>query len=342
MVNAAREAPEGPIGFETERARIQEALDAFEAGQRTAIALIAEPFAGRTTLLRAIEAMTSQKITKLALSKPITDKDAFALPAEPTQVILIDNCHFLYLRTIGGFRLIHEFLESLAAAPHLFITTWNLFSWNYLDQVINIGRYFPLQLALPKFTTAQLKELILARYQEGEIEFLDEGTTENRRIVTIGRYPLIFKPLKEPLPIPTLHIDFNRLKFRLSRKREEKKAEDIIFERITRIANGNPGLAKRLWDKSLQYPTIKPSYVQDCSFKIELDYTESFTLYTILSMESISAEELAAVTGERKLDTILYRLIQQDLITREDERYQLNPEALSSIEGHLKRAGVIW
>jgi len=112
MVNAAPEAPEGPIGFETERTRIQEALDAFEAGQRTAIALIAEPFAGRTTLLRAIEAMTSQEITKLSLSKPVTDKDAFALPAEPAQIVLIDTCHFLYLRTIGGFRFLQEFLES--------------------------------------------------------------------------------------------------------------------------------------------------------------------------------------------------------------------------------------
>ena len=342
MVNAAREAPEGIIGFETERARIQEALDAFEAGQRTAVALIAEPFAGRTTLLRAIEAMTSQKITKLSLSKPVTDKDAFTLPAEPAQIVLIDNCHFLYLRTIGGFRFLQEFLESLASAPHLCITTWNLFSWNYLDQVINIGRYFPLRLALPKFTTAQLKEIILARYQEGEIEFLDDGTTENKRIVTTGRYPLIFKPLKAPLPIPTLHIDFNRLKFRLSRKREEKKAEDIIFETITRIANGNPGVAKQLWKKSLQYPTIKPSYVQDCSSKIELDYTESFTLYTILAMESIGAEELAAISGERKLDTILYRLAQQGLITHERGYYHINPEALSCIEGHLKRVGVIW
>jgi hypothetical protein len=344
MADAAQEPPEGIIGFQTERARIQEALDAFAAGRKTAIALISEPFAGRTTLLTAIEAMISQQITKLALAAPVTDKDALALPEEPAQIVLIDNCHFLYLRTIGGFRVIKEFLDSIASAPHLFITTWNLFSWNYLDQVINIGRYFPIQLSLPKFSTPEIKGLILSGYREGEIEFLEDGTTENKRIVTIGHYPLTFKPLKKPLSlsVPIPHIDFNWLKFRLSRKREEKKAEDIIFETITRIANGNLGVAKLLWAKSLQYPTIKPSYVQECSFKIELDYTESFTLYTILAMESINEEELAAVTGERKLDTILYRLAQQGLITREKGYYHPNPAALSCIEGHLKRVGVIW
>jgi hypothetical protein len=262
---------EGLVGFKDELERIRAAITEFESGQKTAIAIIGEPFAGRTTLAHAVEQMTARKVTKLLFSSLIKTNDAVQLPEESRGIVIVDHCQFLFTRTIGGFDILEQFLKTILASDNLFITTWNLYAWNYLDEVLSVGQYFPVQLMLPKFTTQETKEL------------------------------------------------------------------------INYYSNGNPGVAKVLWETSLQYPAIKPSYIKECSFKIELDYTEAFILYCILATEAITREELVALSGGGAVDKVLARLRKQDLITvAANEHYGLNPEALNCIVGYLKKAGVIW
>jgi hypothetical protein len=342
MNNTTEQDLNGPIGFKAEIERLQNALADFEAGKKSDVALIAEPFAGRTTLVNTVEKLTAQAITKVSLSALAKNEKAFTIPKQSKGIVIVDNCHFLYRRTIGGFQLLDKFLETVVSSDNLFITTWNIFSWNYLEEVVNISRFFPVQINLPKFSTAEIKELILAQYGQNELEFVDDSKPEEKRIVTTMRYPIALKMFEKTISIPFFHIDFARIKFHLSRKEETKKAEDIILELIQRSANGNPGVARMIWEKSLTYPTIKPSYVKECSFKIDLDYTESFALYLILSMEALTEEELATITGERELEKTLHRLVQQQLITMDHEFYTLNPEALRCIVGHLNKTGVIW
>ncbi|MBE0517016.1 MAG: hypothetical protein IBX41_06460 [Methanophagales archaeon] len=342
MDTADKRSSEGIIGLGDEIERIQKALTDFESGQKLDIAIISEPFAGRTTLITATEKMAAHKVTKRSFSSIVKNKEELLSPEQPPRIMIIDNCHFLYLRTIGGFDLLEDFLKSVVSSNNLFITTWNLYSWNYLDEVLNIGQFFPIQLKLPKFTPGELKELILSGYKENEVEFIGDVTAEEKRVITFVRYPVTLKQREKTITIPLFTINFNRLRFRLSRKEEEKKAEDIIFEMINRVSNGNPGVAKVTWAKSLEYPTIKPSYVWEPSFKIELDYTESFILYLILSMESINKEEVVEITGEMKVDKILYRLAQQGLITVDHGYYKIRPEALNSVVTHLKKSRVIW
>jgi hypothetical protein len=342
MNNANKKNSDALIGFKHEIESIQKAVTDFEFGQILDIAIISEPFAGRTTLVNAIEEMTSHKVMKRSFSSIVKNKEALMFPERPKKIVIIDNCHFLYLRRIGGFEILEDFLKSVVSSNNLFITTWNLYSWSYLDEVINIGQFFPIQLKLPKFTPSELKGLILSGYKEDELEFLEDVTSEDKRIIHFFRHPVTVKPLKRTINIPFLKINLNRLKVHLSRKEEKKKAEDIIFEMINRFSNGNPGVAKVLWEKSLEYPTIKPSYVQEFSFKIKLDYSESFILYIILSMESINREELVEITGESKVDNILYRLSQQGLIIVDHGYYKIKPEALKSLVEYLKKTGVMW
>jgi len=330
------------IGYKQEIESIQKAITDFESGQKLDIAIISEPFAGRSTLVNAIEEMTAYKITKRSFSSIVRNKEELMFPERPKRIVVIDNSHFFYLRTIGGFDILEAFLKSVISSNNLFITTWNLYSWNYLHEVINIGQFFPIQLKLPKFTPTDLKELILSGYKEDELEFLDDVTSEDKRIINFFRYPVTIKGREKTINIPFLTINFDRLRFRLSRKEEKKKAEDIIFEMIYRVSNGNPGVAKVVWEKSLEYPIIKPSYVRENSFKIDLDYTESFILYIILSMESLTKEEIVEITGEIKVDKILYRLAHQGLITVDHGYYKIRPEAFNSLVDYLKKSRVIW
>jgi len=331
-------------GYKHEIESIQKAITDFESGKKLDIAVISEPFAGRTSLINAlgVEVMPAHAVTKRSFSSVVKNKEELMLPKGPGRIVIIDNCHFFYRCKIGGFDILEEFLKSVVSSNNLFITTWNLYSWNYLDEVINIGQFFPIQLKLPKFTPSALRELILSGYREGELEFLDDVKTEDKRIIHFFRVPVTVKRLKKTITIPFLKIHVNRLRFRLSRKEEKKKAEDIIFELINRASNGNPGVAKVVWEKSLEYPVIKPSYVCVSSFKIALDYTESFILSIILSMESLTKEELVEITDETKVDKILYRLSQQGLITVDQGYYKIRPEALNSLVGYLKKSRVIW
>ncbi|HUV80618.1 MAG TPA: hypothetical protein VMW40_07355 [Candidatus Bathyarchaeia archaeon] len=342
MDNAEKQISDELIGFKEEIESIQKAINDFESGRKSDIAIIAEPFAGRTTLVNAIEKMTARKVTKLLFSSLIKNKDAVRLPEQPKGIVIVDHCHFLFTRAIGGFGILDEFLKSVLSSDNLFITTWNLYAWNYLDEVINVGQFFPVQLKLPKFTTQETKELILSRYKEDEIQFVDDVKSENQTFITFSRVPVTVKPLGKTVNIPSIAFNYNLLRFRLSRKKEVKTPQDIIFELLNYYSNGNPGVAEKIWEKSLEYPKIKPSYVKECSFKIELDYTESFILYCILSMESVTKEELAAMSGDSKVEEVLSRLVQQDLITVDNGYYSVNPEALKCVVGHLKKAGVIW
>ncbi len=76
--------------------------------------------------------------------------------------MIIDDCQFLYARRIGGFDILEDFLKNVASSSNFFITTWNLYSWKYLDEVLDIGTYFPVQIVLPRFTAGDIKECILS------------------------------------------------------------------------------------------------------------------------------------------------------------------------------------
>ncbi len=330
-------------GFHEEIKNVQAAIADFESGIKLNIAIIAEPFAGRTAIANEIEKINAQKVTRLNLLCPVKNREEIALQGQSKRIVIIDNCHFLYMRKVGGFEIIEELLKLIENPDTMFITTWNLYSWKYLDEVIKIGKFFPVQINLPKLTADQIKESILSGYDKNEIKFLQDVGFENEKIIDFAKYQVMIKPLNKTINIPYLKISYDRLKVRLSRKKKVVAIEDLIFEKIKHISNGNPGVAGVIWQKSLEYPVIKPGNVKELSFNIDLDYDESFILGIILSMDSIGKRELAEIEGfEYQIDEIIFRLLKQGLIVMEDNNCRINPEALGSIVEFLKRSRLVW
>ncbi len=68
MNNANKKNSDELIGFKDEIESIQKAITDFESGQKLDIAIISEPFAGRTTLVNKIEEMTAHKVMKRSFS----------------------------------------------------------------------------------------------------------------------------------------------------------------------------------------------------------------------------------------------------------------------------------
>jgi hypothetical protein len=332
-----------PIGFQGEIANIQTAIADFECGHNLNIAIIGEPYSGKTALVDEIEKMNPEKITRLSFSSIVSNKDEIKIPEESKRIILIDDCNFLYVRRIGGFEILEDFLKSVVSSGKIFITSWNLYSWNYLDEAINIGKYFPVQIKLPKFTTDQIKECILSNYKEKEIRFEEDVEFEKEKVIEPRKYAVIIKPLEKTLNIPYFRINYSLLKIGLFKKKERVAIEDIIFEKIHRISNGNPGVAQIIWQNSLEYPLIKPSRIKDESFNIDLDYNESFVLNIILSMKSIKNDELSEILGhDFQVNKINFQLSKQGLVGDKDGSYFIKPEALKSIVEFLKKLRLVW
>ncbi|MEN6442695.1 MAG: ATP-binding protein [Methanoregula sp.] len=332
------------IGYDREFHDITAALERSGSGAPEHIALVGEPMSGRTRIVNEIRGIYGDKVHYLCLDfviQPGTLPDFSTLPEE---IILIDNCQFLATRKIGGFDVLDTFLRTQINSKKLFITVWNAFSWQYLSSVMNLDAYFPTLVMLTRLDTPVIKQVIMARYSPGEINFLDEGAAERSMF-----YSIIHKKIRLPLiareiSVPWIKLNFTVMLRRLPRKkRVQISLEDVIFEKINRIARGNSGVALLLWEMSLKDNVIALSAISENPYSIVLDTNESFILSVIISMESLHAKDLSAIAGsEMDIEQVIYRLVQRRLIQDHDGYYSIEPFAFGPVTEYLRKTRRLW
>ena len=332
------------IGYDRELAEIKEAIERYGTGAPSHIAIVAEPMAGRTTLVAEIRRIYGDRVNYLPLEFVIKQPgflDSLALEGD---IILIDNCQFLSTRRIGGFEVLNEFLRTQITSKKLFITTWNTHCWQYLCSVMNLDAYFPTIVSLNKIDTPVLKQVILSRYKPGEIRFMDEGIAERSMFFSIIHSTMQLPFTSTEITVPWVKPNFTLMLRKLPRKkRVQISLEDVIFEKINRIAFGNHGVAVMLWDESLKENGISLSAITETQFFISLDTNESFILSVILSMESLHAKDLSAIAGsEMDIDRVIYRLVQQRLVRDSTGYYSIEPFALGPVTEYLRRTRRLW
>jgi hypothetical protein len=332
------------IGYERELKEITGAIERFASGAPSHIAIVAEPMGGRTTIVAEIMRLYSDRVHYLSLDSVITQSALPDFSALTSDIILIDNCQFLATRVIGGFDVLDTFLRMQITSKKLFITTWNIYSWQYLSAVMNLDAYFPTIVTLTKMDTPVLKQVILTRHKSGKILFADEGTAERSIFFSV-----IHRMVRLPFTATEISVQWIKLNFTVMlrslprKKHVQISIEDIIFEKINRIAQGNPGVAILLWDRSLENNVISLSAINEMPYSISLDTNESFVLSVILSMESLHAKDLSVMAGsEMNIERVLYRLLQQCLIRDDAGYYSIEPFALGPVTDYLKKTRRLW
>ncbi|MGB9929025.1 MAG: hypothetical protein ACPK85_11580 [Methanosarcina sp.] len=337
------------LGLREEIGEIQTAIADFEVGKKLNVAILAGILGGKTTLINEIEKLNLNRVTKIFFSEIVRDKKEISLPEDTNRVVLLDNCHFLYIRKPGGFDLLYEFLEMISSQDRIFITAWNIYSWKYLDQAFEIGKYFPVQVVIPALEKEDLKSLILQKYEEGEIIFNNGGEAEEEPLIYKSEYPLELASLGRKLSIPILRININYLKRRfLNEKGEEgkgkKTAEDRVFEKIGLESKGNPGVAQRIWELGLDYPHMKLENIGNFSYDIELEQEEAYVLSLILSYQGLKKSEITEMTGSAlRTGEALFQLLNQELIFESEENsFRVRPEALRSVIAYLEKLRLVW
>lgn len=324
--------------FEEEIGPIKKAIVDYWEGHRSNLAVISDPFYGESELMDRVEGMTGEEVIRIDARSLIRN---FEVLEEATgRIVIVEDAHSLYRRKIGGFETMNRFLNLLATSDRLFITSWNSYSWGYLEEVLKIGRYFPEKIRLSKMSADEIREMILSGYEEDELTFVKEEIANGEELKVFHRGAYQKTLLGHSLEIPYPVIDVRSIRSRLERN-EKKSPEEIFFEKLARISNGNPGVVERLWKGALDYPEV--SNLKDPP-SIDLDRDESFALSIVLSKGSVEMDELGDVLEPLGLSArnIANLLEERGLVEIDGEVASMRAESLKNIVEHLRRLRLVW
>ncbi len=328
-----------PILFEDEWDRITAVVDEFDSDRPSHIAVIADPFAGQNILMDGIMRRHPDRIIHLPFFSVVKSRDFLTQITGHKDIVVMDHCHFLATREIGGFTMLDAFLDHISTSERLFITHWNSFTWSYLQATHHIDTFFPVIIDLPGIDSKTLKPLIMSRYTD-EIEFIGDITTPKEPLISVSHRTVKLPFSKKPFTIPVPRL---RQGNGGGNGTHPADAEDAAFDKIIRISDGNFGVAEWLWDTTLDGKTVRVADIPGIPCVVNLDIHESFLLMIILSMESIGVVDLAEIAGpEINLKQALFRLKNQGLVAEEKGYFRIKPEALSCVKGYVTRIRMVW
>ncbi|GEM_PF-6333372 len=323
-------------GKEALRQSLQDAVDSFEANRRANVAILYHPFNPVSVMEKDFHSSKGLSASRTAIDPAEQD------PWEGLQgsIAILEGCHLLYRMRIGGFDRILDALERMREDEgRLFITTWNIHAWNYLDNAIGISAHFPMQIQMPDHSFKEMKERIMAKYEEGEIEFKDDELPRQRRLLEweVKRIRLLGKDRDLKCP----RIEGRALRKELLRKKVYLSPEDKVFEQIHHLSGGNIGVAREIWMRSLHYPTIRPSDVMDACKKFSMSREEAFLAAQVLRKERMGITQLEEEIGDQvPVGGIVAALRQKEIVRADGGTLRIRAENLKFTIEALAKHGM--
>ncbi|TAJ43842.1 hypothetical protein [Methanofollis fontis] len=324
--------------FADEVKTLDEAINAAGTPSPAHVAICAEPHAGIAPLIDMLLNRYPARITHYPLLTLVHGDSVLSDIRRIHGISLISGCENLFVRRIGGFTFLEEFLSHVAASEELVITAWNIHAWRYLEEVYGIGRYFPVQVPLSPLDGPAIK----AYFQSGdgrEIGFVDDAAmvrSSARRTIHI---PFIDKDYEIPWP----DIDTGGVQGKNTAAEGAGALEDRIFDRLADVSGGNTGVAARILDDAIKDGEIRISDLKLPEFDLDLDLADAFILAQIISRDGVRATDLQTICGEGIQESAsLYRLETLGLIELRGEEYQISPQALQAATAYLRRIRMVW
>jgi hypothetical protein len=145
------------------------------------------------------------------------------LNAQASRIVILDDCHHLYMREIGGFAALDTFLEvvNLTDDRHYWVLSFNRFAWSYINRVRQREHFFGHIDVLEPWSDRDIQDLIQRRNAEAgmQVSFTDlvvaheEGESDFYEII---------------------------------------KTANGYFRLLHEFSNGNPAVALIYWERSVK------------------------------------------------------------------------------------------
>ena len=324
-------------GLDEQFDAIEEAVGRHVEGKVANIAVVSEPFAGREIFLDYAEQEFGAAVARVTFDEILTGD----LPDFPNaEIILVDNCQYLYQREVGGFEMLQEFLDFIATRDSLYVTSWNRYAWSYLTAVSDVEAAFPETIQIPRLDASQVRDLLQSYHGTPLPMFEEVRDTGQFNTLDLDWHSVEFGERSLAVPTPRVNSEYFLSRFRTDAKVD---VEAAVYQRIAQLSEGDPGVATILWDRSVREDSIAPSYVREVQQSLETDRDEAFILEVILTNESIAYDRLDEISGDVSVDQALQTLLKQGVVTIDDgDRIHIEPTRIYSTVEHLERRQLVW
>jgi hypothetical protein len=316
---------------------LEEAVGGHLEGERSNVAVVAEPFAGRTGLLDYAEEYLGAAAERRSFDELVVDPGE--APDPETEAVVVDGCHYLYTRRVGGFDPLERFLDRVTGGDAMFVTGWNRYAWDYLRATRDVDEAFPVEVRLPPLDAAGVRDLIHEAYGPDLPAF--ESTEAFGRVKTLDferRTVSLTRSVGVEVTVPTLNLSY------LTARAEADvgDVEAVVFERLARLSEGNPGVAAALWERSVDDDAVTPASVEAVDRNLDLDDDAGFVLVLVLTNGAVDRAVLDAAFPGLPVERSLAHLAERGLVALRDDVAWVEPTALHPAVEYLRGRRLLW
>ncbi|TXD37874.1 hypothetical protein FRC98_09355 [Lujinxingia vulgaris] len=209
----------------------------------------------------------------------------------PPRTIILDDCHHLFLRHIGGFRAVDLFLDVVHITDdhHFWVLVFNRFAWSYLNRVRARKHYFGLVHEVAPWTEQQIQQLVRSR--DAKIDL--------------------------PISFTDLVVAHQSGEFSY----EVIKTANGYFRLLHEFSQGNPRVALTFWLRSLRMDStgrLQVGLFSRPTNAVQQSLTDQylFALAAIVQHGSLNAEQVARITNSDRgfCETAINFLYESDIL----------------------------
>ncbi|PIN99836.1 hypothetical protein COT72_04575 [archaeon CG10_big_fil_rev_8_21_14_0_10_43_11] len=277
--------------------------------------------AQKGTLLMHLERMSDERELIYAFSKALklqcsSISQLITKLNKKKRAIFIDDCHLLFLRKIGGFDLIKTlfYLIEVTQKNVLWVTTWDKYSYYYLNEVLKLSLLFSKVKVIPGMGERELKFLITRVFESTGL---------------------------------AIRISASREYAKTHRVVNAKKLESELWAQIAKVSEGNPLAALQYVKHSVMYDkkrvTLQNVRALDMDDLLSDAEDRIFAVSTILFHSALSAQDFAVIMGLERVEAkiILNDLHFKRIIIKEGNYYRAPIIILPLLEGVLKKYNIL-
>lgn len=342
------------VGFDEELTQVETAVRRWQEELTSSFVLYGQRGGGKTTLLNvACERLfgDSENLARHTFTSKITTTQDLALElatvleleetrsiqelgasllAGPRRVVVLEGCHNLFLRHIGGLEAIRNLLWLIARTNHhvLWGVCLDEYARDYLARWLPFGRLFQEQIKIRPWEGEELRRLILRRHHlSGYRIRYETGPTVAR---ALKRRVRRYRHIEEPAV--------------------QRALEEIYFDELAESCEENILATLYYWLRSVQAKSsdvlsVAPLVPLELARVREVSMNVAFLLAAVLQHDNLTAGELASVTDGDPIDTRLELEIlwNQNVLECDMEtgKFRLNPVALSPVLATLRTRNLL-